>query len=327
MVAGSSPTTSERTRVQRPAARTAWRARPPPFTREQCLRTRFRAPMSAPLARSRAPRACLSASVSPAAGATRSDEAPPERTTSTSVPASAIASAASRRAVAASPAPSGTGCAPVATSMPPGQAPAPPCGTITSPPADASLTTSAAARAMASAALPPPTTSTRPACSASTSPFRPWSRRVVTAPHGFFADMPQTGGLGGPTLFLALCAAINAAGRLLFAAGVRGMIASFVGQMVAAFVLAALLVLVAQNLFEGRGGYEPTFRVVAYAWAPLVVGWLPLVGSLALVYSAYLMLRGLERVQAQDTTRAALTLVISLAILWILARAGRPIGL
>src|SRR5206468_2888473 len=74
-------------------------------------------------------------------------------------------------------------------------------------------------------------------------------QRVVTAPHGFFADMPQTGGLGEPTIFLAL------------------------------------------------------------------------------VYSAYLMLRGLERVQAQDTTRAALTLVISLAILWILARAGRPIGL
>ena len=152
-------------------------------------------------------------------------------------------------------------------------------------------------------------------------------QRVVTAPHGFFADMPQAGGLGKPTIFLALCAAINAAGRLLFAAGVRGLIASFVGQMVAAFVLAALLVLVAQNLFEGRGGYEATFRVVAYAWAPLVVGWLPLVGSLALVYAAYLMLRGLERVQAQDTTRAALTLVISLAILWILARAGRPIGL
>jgi len=66
---------------------------------------------------------------------------------------------------------------------------------------------------------------------------------------------------------------------------------------------------------------------VAYAWAPLVVAWLPGVGSLALVYAAYLMLRGIERVQSQDTTRAALTLVISLAILWILARAGRPIGL
>ncbi len=127
-------------------------------------------------------------------------------------------------------------------------------------------------------------------------------QRVVTAPHAFFADMPLTGGLGEPTLFLALCAAINAVGHLILGAGVGGMIESFVGQMVKAFVLAALLVLVAQHLFEGRGGYEPTF-------------------------AAYLMLRGLERVQAHDATRAALTLVISVAVLWVLAQAGRPIGL
>ncbi|HYY06015.1 MAG TPA: YIP1 family protein [Candidatus Limnocylindria bacterium] len=152
-------------------------------------------------------------------------------------------------------------------------------------------------------------------------------QRVVTAPHGFFAEMPLTGGLGEPALFLTLCAAIDAVGHLVVGAGVRAMIGSFVGQLVAAFVLAALLVLVAQNLFEGRGGYEPTFRVVAYAWAPLVVAWLPGVGSLALVYAAYLMLRGLERVQTLDTTRAALTLVISLGVLWVLGRAGRPIGL
>ena len=120
--------------------------------------------------------------------------------------------------------------------------------------------------------------------------------------------------------------AINAAGHLLFFAGVSGTIASFVGQMVAAFVLAALFVLIAQNLFEGRAGYEPTFRVVAYAWAPLVIAWLPFVGSLALVYAAYLMLRGLERVQGLDTTRGVLTLVIGLGVLWVIGRAGRPLG-
>ena len=152
-------------------------------------------------------------------------------------------------------------------------------------------------------------------------------QRVVTAPHDFFAQMPQTGGLGEPTVFLTLCAAINAAGHLLFFAGVGGTIASFVCQMIAAFVLAALFVLVAQNLFEGRAGYESTFRVVAYAWAPLVIGWLPFVGALAGVYAAYLMLRGLERVQGLDTTRAVLTLVIGLAVLWVIGRAGRPLGL
>ena len=152
-------------------------------------------------------------------------------------------------------------------------------------------------------------------------------QRVVTAPHAFFADMALTGGLGEPTLFLALCAAIDAVGHLILGAGVGGMIESFVGQMVKAFVLAALLVLVAQHLFEGRAGYEPTFRVVAYAWAPLVIGWLPFVGALAAVYAAYLMLRGLERVQGLDTTRAVLTLVIGLAVLWVIGRAGRPLGL
>ena len=54
---------------------------------------------------------------------------------------------------------------------------------------------------------------------------------------------------------------------------------------------------------------------------------MPFVGGLALVYSAYLMLRGLERVHSLDTTRAALTLVIGLAALWVFSRAGRPLNL
>ena len=150
---------------------------------------------------------------------------------------------------------------------------------------------------------------------------------MVTSPHGFFADMPQTGGLGEPTLFLALCAAINAVGHLILGAGVGSMILSFVGQMVAAFVLAALLVLVAQHLFEGRAGFEATFRVVAYAAAPSVAYWVPLLGVLALLYSAYLTLRGLERVHGLDPTRALLTLGVGVAVLWLLRNAftGPPV--
>jgi hypothetical protein len=103
-------------------------------------------------------------------------------------------------------------------------------------------------------------------------------------------------------------------------------LAVFAWQIVAALVMAALFVLIAQNLFDGRGGFEPTFRIVAYAWAPLVVYWVPLLGVLAWVYSAYLLLRGLERAQRLDTTRAALTLVIAVAILWVLrsVRTGGP---
>ena len=154
-------------------------------------------------------------------------------------------------------------------------------------------------------------------------------KRVVTEPHGFIATLPEVGGLGEPLTFLLLCAAGNALGHLLLGWGPRGMIAIFVWQLIAAFLLAALLVLVAQNLFEGRGGFEPTFRVVAYAWAPLVVAWMPIVGVIAWLFSAYLIVRGLERVQRIDTVRAVLTLVIGTAVVWVLraVRSGGPVWL
>lgn len=143
-------------------------------------------------------------------------------------------------------------------------------------------------------------------------------RRVMTDPPGFFADMPETGGLAAPLTFLAICAAVNALGHLLLLAGVGGMIAVFVGHMIGAFVAAATFVIVAQNLFEGRAGFEPTFRVVAYASAPSVLFWVPVLGVLAWLYDAYLTVRGLERVHAIDTTRAVLTVAVGLGIVVLL---------
>ena len=150
-------------------------------------------------------------------------------------------------------------------------------------------------------------------------------RRIMTDPHGFFADMPETGGLGQPFGFLAICAAVNAAGHLLVGGGVRGLVVALVGQLIGAVLVAALFVLVAQHLFEGRGGFESTFRVVAYAAAPLVVLWVPVLGVLAWLYRAYLMLRGVERVQGLDTTRALLTVLVGLGALGVLG-AVRPGG-
>jgi hypothetical protein len=147
-------------------------------------------------------------------------------------------------------------------------------------------------------------------------------QRIVTDPLAFFAEMPETGGLGRPTVFLVLCAAIDALGHLLFLIGLGGMVAIFVWQIVVAFVLAALLVLIAQNLFAGRAGFEPTFRVVAYAWAPLILGWVPFIRRIALVYAVYLMIRGVERVQGLEPVRAVLTVLLGAAAIWALGLAG-----
>jgi hypothetical protein len=147
-------------------------------------------------------------------------------------------------------------------------------------------------------------------------------QRVVTDPLGFFASMPETGGLQPPLVFLALCALINALGHLLFFAGLGGMLSIFVWQIVAAFVMAALFVLVAQNLFGGKAGFEPTFRVVAYSWAPLVIGWVPIIAGIAVIYSVYLMIRGLERIQQLDATRAVLTVLLGAGALFALGIIG-----
>ena|SRR6184192_2759502 len=117
-------------------------------------------------------------------------------------------------------------------------------------------------------------------------------KRVMTDPRGFFADMPEVGGLQAPLAFLG--------------------------------VSAALYVLVAQHLFGGRAGFEATFRVVAYAAAPMVLSWLPWrLGVLAVLYGAYLTIIGLERVHAFDATRAVLTVVIGLGATWLLFAARR----
>jgi hypothetical protein len=143
-------------------------------------------------------------------------------------------------------------------------------------------------------------------------------RRVVTEPHAFVADLPETGGLGEPFGFLAAVAAVNAVGVAAVGGGVAGLLGAFVVLVVATVLSAALAVLVAQNLFDGRGGFEPTFRVLAYAAAPLVVAWIPVLGGLAVAYAAYIAIRGLERVQRVETTRAVLTLLIAVAVLWLL---------
>lgn len=151
-------------------------------------------------------------------------------------------------------------------------------------------------------------------------------RQVVTEPKAFFARMPHTGGLGEPSTFLVICAAVSALGHLLLAWGLYAAVAIFIGQVVGAFVAAAVFTLIAQHLFEGRAGFEATFRVVAYAAAPLVLFWVPILGMIAWLYGAYLIVRGLEEVHGLDATRAVLTVALGLGALWVVSTvpAGGP---
>jgi hypothetical protein len=153
-------------------------------------------------------------------------------------------------------------------------------------------------------------------------------RQVTEDPAGFFATMPPTGGLAEPMRFLALVAALDAAGSFVVCWSPWRAAAVFVGLLVGVVLVAAVATLVAQNLFDGAAGFEPMLRATAYGSAPGVLYGIPLLGALACAYAWYLQVRGIERVQGLDATKAAVTALAAWGAVWLFARGlpAPPVG-
>lgn len=137
-------------------------------------------------------------------------------------------------------------------------------------------------------------------------------KKVMTDPQGFFLAMPVTGGLVNPLLFAALSLAIAAIGFLVSGGGGKLAALILVGGIVRLFIGTALLLLIAHRLFEGEGDFEATFRACAYAAAPVVFLWVPGVRYLAVLYSGYLVIIGLQRAQKFDSVKATLTVILAM---------------
>jgi hypothetical protein len=97
------------------------------------------------------------------------------------------------------------------------------------------------------------------------------------------------------------------------------------------------LYFIAQQFFEGKGTYEGTYRVVAYAGVVSLVSWLaviPVLGGLiaflAFLYGFYLQFIGMEKVHKITQGQAIVTVLIAIAvyiILGILVPGGLFIGM
>jgi len=116
MVDGSSPGTSESRRTTT-LPRTS-RSAPPPLSAERCLRTALTRPIGRPEPRSALCAAARSSMVSPGAGSSTQDEAPPEIRASSVWPGSIPASQSRSRVPAAALCRSGIGWPPLACSQP-----------------------------------------------------------------------------------------------------------------------------------------------------------------------------------------------------------------
>ena len=139
-------------------------------------------------------------------------------------------------------------------------------------------------------------------------------KRVMTDPQGFFAEMPLTGGLPNPLIFVIISLAIAGMGTMVAnGGGLKGVLLILGGGLLQAFIGTTLLLLIARQLFAGTGDFEATFRVCAYAGAPAVLIWVPVVKFIAVLYGVYLLILGLQRAHGYDSVKAALTLLLTAA--------------
>jgi hypothetical protein len=136
-------------------------------------------------------------------------------------------------------------------------------------------------------------------------------KTIVMRTGEFYERMPRTGGLLSPVVFIGVClavsgilAAIVTGGHFLifFKLIIFGLIFSFIG--------AGILHVIAQKLFEGKGEFEGTYRVVAYAGTVQLLGWIPVVAFLAALYGFYLQIVGLEKVHQITKGQAVVTILI-----------------
>lgn len=145
-------------------------------------------------------------------------------------------------------------------------------------------------------------------------------KTVLAKPGDFYQKMPTTGGYPPPVLFLAVCLGVSG----LIAAIIAGVnvllfLKVIIFGLIFSFIGAGILFFIAQQFFEGKGSYEGTYRVAAYAGVVNLLAWIPVVGFLAALYGFYLQIVGVEKVHKITTGQAVVTVLIALAVYIIVA--------
>jgi hypothetical protein len=157
-------------------------------------------------------------------------------------------------------------------------------------------------------------------------------QRVVLQPVDFYRGILRRGDFINPLIFAIICYEVFTilSGILALAGigqpqqGFGGFLASLVlapilaaiGLFIGAGILHLLVVLIVGS---GNSGFEATFRVGAYAAVTSLVSWIPFIGWIASLYGIYLAIVGVREVHATTTGKAALVVLIPVAVLILLA--------
>ncbi|CAA9447025.1 MAG: hypothetical protein AVDCRST_MAG37-1934 [uncultured Rubrobacteraceae bacterium] len=165
---------------------------------------------------------------------------------------------------------------------------------------------------------------------------------VVTQPVPFFRGIAWQGNFVNPLIFAIICALISAllSGILavifppLFASPQNtgesfvGGIGVLVGTLILSPIFTAIGLVIAAGIIHllvllfvkpRNTGFEATFRIASYTQVTQLVSWIPIIGSIiAAIWAIVLYIFGIREVHGTTTGKAALVVLIPVAILLVL---------
>jgi hypothetical protein len=156
------------------------------------------------------------------------------------------------------------------------------------------------------------------------------AQRVVLQPADFYRGIQRRGDFLNPLIFAIICYEIyTILAGLLAVAGIGGqrgfggfivsLILAPIGAAIGLFIGASILHLLVMIIVgSGNSGYEATFRVGSYAAVTSLVSWIPLIGWIASLYGIYLAIVGIREVHATTTGKAALVVLIPVAVVLVI---------
>lgn len=155
--------------------------------------------------------------------------------------------------------------------------------------------------------------------------------KVIKTPGEFFMQMPAKGGYADPVKFAVVCyliagifmAIIPLAAYFLFAGIGITEITLIIGFSSILFIpvigviglfIGALILHIFFKILGGKGTYDGTFRILAYASATAVFIWIPFVGILAGLYMIYVVVIGGTKVHKISTLKSVVAVVMPVVI-------------
>lgn len=143
-------------------------------------------------------------------------------------------------------------------------------------------------------------------------------KSVIFDPKKFYFEMPVDAGYINPYVFMLINGAISGLLIGLIMRNPAGVIIGPIVVSIASLIIASLyhvFALVFTN--HAPGGFQGTWRVVAYSSAILLVSWLPYIGALIGLYAVYIQIMGIEEVH-NTSAGTSIAIVLSPLILAIL---------